>query len=63
MYFSENAARKTVRIFAERMPRPGYLFVGSAESLLKLTSDFELREVGDAFVYSRSQSVKGGCGL
>jgi len=52
IYFSESAARKTVRILAERMPRPGYLFVGAAESLSKLTSDFELQEVGGAFVYS-----------
>jgi chemotaxis protein methyltransferase CheR len=54
IYFSESSARKTVRLFAEWMPRPGYLFVGAAESLLKLTSDFELREVGGAFVYVKS---------
>jgi chemotaxis protein methyltransferase CheR len=54
IYFSESAARKTVRVFAERMPRPGYLFVGTAESLLKLTSDFELREIGDAYAYVRN---------
>src|ERR1043166_2851225 len=53
IYFSESAARKTVRIFAERMPRPGYLFVGAAESLSKLTSDFKLREIGAAFVSGR----------
>jgi hypothetical protein len=27
--------------------------VGASESLLKLTTDFELRELGDAFVYIR----------
>jgi chemotaxis protein methyltransferase CheR len=54
IYFSETAARKTVRIFAERMPRPGYLFVGAADSLLKMTSDFDLREIGGAFVYIKS---------
>ena len=54
IYFSESAARKTVRVFADRMPRPGYLFVGAAESLLKTTSDFELREIGGAFVYIRN---------
>jgi len=51
IYFSESAARKTLSVFAERMPRPGYLFTGSAESLLNLTSEFELREIGAAFVY------------
>jgi chemotaxis protein methyltransferase CheR len=54
IYFSEVAARKTVRTFAERMARPGHLFVGAAESLMQITSDFELREIADAFVYVRS---------
>jgi len=54
IYFSEFAAGKTVRAFAETMPRPAYLFVGMAESLMKNTSAFELREIGDAFVHIRS---------
>jgi hypothetical protein len=29
------------------------LFVGTTESLLKLTSDFDLQELGQAFVYSK----------
>ena len=58
IYFSESTARKTVRLFAERMPKPGYLFVGAAESLLKITSDFELQEMGDAFVYVRELKQK-----
>jgi len=51
IYFSESSIRKTVRMFSERMPRPGYLFVGMTESLLKIASAFEPREIGDAFVY------------
>ena len=51
IYFSEYSIRKTVRGFAEAMPRPGYLFVGMAESLLRVTSDFEHCEMGDAFVH------------
>jgi chemotaxis protein methyltransferase CheR len=54
LYFSESATRKTVRIFGKRMPRPGYLFVGTAESLMRVTSDFELREIRDAFVYVKA---------
>lgn len=53
IYFSPHAIRQTVAAFAARMPVGGHLFVGAAESLLKLTTDFELREVGDAFVYVR----------
>lgn len=51
IYFSEKAIRKTVRLFYESMHTPGYLFVGASESLLKVTTDFELQEIGGAFVY------------
>jgi chemotaxis protein methyltransferase CheR len=54
IYFSEAAIRKTVRLFFERMATPGYLFVGVSEPLLRLTTDFELREIGGAFVYVKS---------
>jgi chemotaxis protein methyltransferase CheR len=54
IYFSQYASRKTVRTFAGTMPRPGYLFVGMAESLIKVSSDFELCAMGDAFVHVRS---------
>ena len=53
IYFSPHAIRQTVATFASRMPSGGHLFVGASESLLKLTTDFELREKGDAFVYVR----------
>jgi chemotaxis protein methyltransferase CheR len=51
IYFSEATIRKVVKVLAERMPRPGYLFVGAAESLLKLTSQFQLQQIEGAFVY------------
>lgn len=53
IYFSPHAIRQTVAAFASRMPSGGHLFVGASESLLKLTADFELKEIGDAFVYVR----------
>jgi chemotaxis protein methyltransferase CheR len=53
IYFSPHAIRQTVAFFASRMPAGGYLFVGASESLLKLTGDFDLKEIGDAFVYVR----------
>jgi len=53
IYFSPHAVRQTVAAFASRMPAGGHLFVGAAESLLKLTADFELREIGESFVYVR----------
>jgi chemotaxis protein methyltransferase CheR len=51
IYFSHNAIRKTLSFFAERMLPPGYLFVAASESLLRLTTDFELQEIGGAFTY------------
>lgn len=51
IYFSEGKIRKVVQTFFDFMPSPGYLFVGSSESLLKLTTDFELDEIGGTFVY------------
>ncbi|HKX31169.1 MAG TPA: protein-glutamate O-methyltransferase CheR [Blastocatellia bacterium] len=53
IYFSAEMVRRTVRLFAELIPRSGYLCVGSSESLLKLTDDFELQEIGGAFIYVR----------
>jgi chemotaxis protein methyltransferase CheR len=51
IYFSPDAVRRVVNLFAERMTVPAFLFVGAAESLLKVTDDFELEEIGNAFVY------------
>lgn len=51
IYFSPDAVRKTLRNFYEKLTTPGYLFVGAAESLLKASSDFDLEEIGGAFVY------------
>jgi len=53
IYFSPHAVRQTVANMAARMPAGGFLFVGAAESLLRATSDFELREIGPAFAYVR----------
>jgi len=51
IYFSADAVRRVVDSFARRMDVPGFLFVGAAESLLKVTDQYELEEVGNAFVY------------
>jgi chemotaxis protein methyltransferase CheR len=53
IYFSPQTISKTVAMFARRIQPPGYLFVSVSESLLKLTHDFELQEIGGTFVYVR----------
>ena len=54
IYFSESAIRKVVETFARAMPTPGYLCVGAAESLLRISDRFELEQIGDAFVYVKT---------
>jgi chemotaxis protein methyltransferase CheR len=54
IYFSQDSIRKTATLFAHLMPRPGYLFVGASESLLRLTTDFDFQEISGAFVYVKT---------
>lgn len=53
IYFSPQATERIVNTFAAGMADGGHLFLGSSESLLRLTSEFELREIRDAFAYVR----------
>jgi len=51
IYFSEQAIRNTVRLLYDCITRPGYLFTGISESLLKFTDDFEMQDIDSSFVY------------
>ncbi len=53
IYFSREATRKVVEAFHDLLRPPGYLFVGAAESLLRVTTLFAIHEVGGAFVYTK----------
>lgn len=53
IYFSMEAVRATVRWFAKGLRKSGYLFVGISESLLRVTDEFELKEVGGVYAYVR----------
>jgi chemotaxis protein methyltransferase CheR len=53
IYFSSEAIKRVVSTFARKIPLGGHLFIGASESLLKLTDQFDLKELGPAFVYSR----------
>jgi chemotaxis protein methyltransferase CheR len=57
IYFSESAIGHVVRSFSRFIRPPGYLFVGAAESLLRMTTDFNLTEIDDAFVYVKRQKT------
>jgi chemotaxis protein methyltransferase CheR len=52
IYFSERSILRAVDLLGRSMLRPGYLCLGTSESLLRLQTPFELREIGGAFVYT-----------
>jgi chemotaxis protein methyltransferase CheR len=51
IYFSRQTVKATANAFADRMPIPGYLFLGASESLLNVTDRFMLEDLERAFVY------------
>jgi chemotaxis protein methyltransferase CheR len=53
IYFSRLAVGQVVQNFYNSLRDPGYLFVAAAESLLRITTSFDLQEVGKAFVYKK----------
>jgi chemotaxis protein methyltransferase CheR len=54
IYFAPATVAQIVARFAERMQRPGYLFIGVSESLLRMSTAFQLEQVGGVFVYMRN---------
>jgi chemotaxis protein methyltransferase CheR len=54
IYFSRHAIRQTVAMMAAKMAPGGHLFLGASESLLRISTDFELKEMGDALVYEKN---------
>ena len=51
IYFSDRSIRRALDVLERSMPSPAYLCVAAAESLLRRTTVFELRDIGGAFVY------------
>jgi len=51
IYFGDETIKQVVRVFSERMPTDGCLFLGASESLTRLGVDLELAEIGNAFTY------------
>jgi chemotaxis protein methyltransferase CheR len=51
IYFSEDAIRSVVKVFAGRMPQSGVLFLGASEALARLGVNLELAEIGGGFAY------------
>jgi chemotaxis protein methyltransferase CheR len=56
IYFSKDGIRRVLEMMYQALNPNGYLMVAAAESLLRITRQFELVEVGNAFVYQKRQS-------
>jgi len=55
IYFSAAAIASVAAMFARAMPPTAYLCLGASESLLKLSTDFDLEEIGGAFIYVKRE--------
>ena len=51
IYFSPAAVERVAAQFGRLMPTPGYLCLGASESLLRMTTRFDLEQIGGAFIY------------
>jgi len=54
IYFQQSTIRQVVDGFADLMSSPGFLCVGAAESLLRITARFDLQDLAGAYVYVKS---------
>lgn len=54
IYFAPASVLAVVNRLGAAMPSPGFLCVGAAESLLRLSTVFELKDLGGAYVYVKA---------
>jgi len=54
IYFTPATIRQVAEQFAAILSMPGFLCVGAAESLLRVTPRFDLQDIGGAYVYVKS---------
>jgi len=57
IYFADDTISGIARSLAEGMPGEGVLFLGAAESLTRLATDFELAEICGAFAYVKDAAA------
>ena len=59
IYFADATVAHVARVFAEAMPDDAHLCLGASESLTRMSTAFELVEVGGAFMYTKGASRNG----
>jgi chemotaxis protein methyltransferase CheR len=57
IYFDVETKRRVVRTFHEKLRPGGYLLLGHSESLINLSTDFELRHLRHDMVYRKPSEV------
>jgi chemotaxis protein methyltransferase CheR len=55
IYFDKETTRKVIAKFYLNLKDGGYLIIGHSESLYGINSQFELVDVGDAFIYRKTE--------
>jgi chemotaxis protein methyltransferase CheR len=53
IYFDTEAKRQLIQVFWEKLRSGGHLLLGHSESLINLSSSFELRHLRSELVYRR----------
>jgi chemotaxis protein methyltransferase CheR len=59
MYFAPAQAREAMERMTRSLVRGGYLFLGHAETMRGLSSDYHLRHTHDSFYYQRREAGDG----
>ena len=59
IYFADETVAHVARLLAAGMPDDAHLCLGASESLTRVSSAFELVEVGGAFMYTKSPGQNG----
>jgi chemotaxis protein methyltransferase CheR len=62
IYFSDETVRRVVAAFEEAMPERGTLFLGAAESLVRVGGRLRLEEVAGAFAYRKGPPMAAPSG-
>jgi chemotaxis protein methyltransferase CheR len=59
IYFADETVAHVARTFADAMPDHAHLCLGASESLTRMSTAFELVEVGGAFMYTKGAARNG----
>jgi chemotaxis protein methyltransferase CheR len=59
IYFSDDTVAQVARSLAAGMPEHAHLCLGASESLTRVSSAFDLVEVGGAFMYTKQGATNG----